>query len=68
MTMQIHLRKDADGFHVVNGRMRLQAVLSMRDEVKVEAPGIGEVLIAKLPDGRLVATQDKQTLALLGMH
>lgn len=66
--MQIHLRKDADGFHVVNGHMRLQAALSMRDEVNVEAPGIGEVLIAKLPDGRLVATQDKQTLALLGMH
>lgn len=66
--MQIQLRKDADGFHVVNGHMRLQVALSMRDEVKVESPGIGEVLIAKLPDGRLVATQDKQTLALLGLR
>lgn len=58
MAIQIHLCKGADGFYVVNGHMRLQALLSMQDEVKVEAPGIGEVLIAKLPDGRLVVTQD----------
>jgi len=66
--MQIHLRKDTDGFHVVNGHMRLKCALAIQDEVKVDAPGIGEVLIAKLPDGRLVATQDKQTLALMGLH
>lgn len=66
--MQIHLRKDADGFHVVSGHMRLHAALSMKDEVKVEAPGVGEVLIARLPNGSLVATQDAQTLALLGLQ
>jgi len=62
--MQIHLRKDANGFHVVSGQSRLQAALLIRDEVKIEAPGIGEVLIAKLPEGSLVATQDKLTMTL----
>lgn len=65
--IQIHLRKDGTGYHVVAGRHRLQAALSMQDEVLITAPGFGELLIAKLPDGRLVATQDNQTLALLGL-
>lgn len=67
MAMTLHLRKADDGLHVVTGHMRLQAALSIRDEVLVESPGIGEVLIAKLPDGSFVATQDKQTMALLGL-
>lgn len=67
MAMPLQLRKAEDGFHIVDGHMRLQAILSMQDEVLVESPGLGEVLIAKLPDGRLVATQDKQTMALLGL-
>lgn len=65
--MQLNLRKDADGFYVVSGHMRLQAALSLKDEVLVEAPGIGKVLIARMPDGSLVATQDNQTIALLGV-
>lgn len=66
--MQIHLRKDAEGFHVVSGLSRLQAALSMADEVKVDAPGLGDVLIVKLPDGCFVATQDTETLALFGLR
>lgn len=67
MAISLHLRKDDDGFHVVDGHRRLTAALSMQDEILVESPGIGEVLIVKLPDGRMVATQDKQTMALLGL-
>lgn len=67
MSIPLHLRKADDGLHVVTGHMRLQAALSIQDEVLVDAPGVGEVLIAKLPDGRLVATQDEQTVALLGL-
>jgi hypothetical protein len=67
MAITLHLRKTDDGLQVVDGQIRLRAAMSMRDEVLVEAPGLGEVLIAKLPDGRLVATQDKQTMALLGL-
>ena len=65
--MELNLRKESDGFHVVDGHMRLRVALSMSDEVVVHAPGVGDVLIAKLPDGRLVATQDRQTVALFGI-
>ncbi len=65
--MDLMLRRDDDGFHVVSGHMRLKAALSLTDEVKVTVPGLGEVLIVKLPDDRLVATQDMQTLALFGL-
>ena len=65
--MELHLRKASDGLHVVSGQMRLQAALALSGEVKVEAPGIGDVLIVKTPDGHLVATQDEKTLALFGI-
>lgn len=65
--MELYLRKAADGLHVVSGHTRLQAALSLSDEVKVNAPGIGEVLIAKTPDGKFVATQDARTLTLFGI-
>ena len=65
--MELHLRKAADGLHVVSGHMRLQAALALSDEVKVEAPGIGDVLIVKTPDGHLVVTQDEKTVALFGI-
>lgn len=65
--MDLMLRRDDDGFHVVSGHMRLKAALSLTDEVQVTVPGLGEVLIVKLPDDRLVATQDMQTLALFGL-
>lgn len=67
MAIPLHLKRTDDGIEIVNGHMRLHALLSFSDEVLVESPGLGEVLIAKLPDGRLVATQDKQTVALLGL-
>ena len=47
--------------------MRLQAALALSNKVKVEAPGIGDVLIVKTPDGHLVATQDEKTIALFGI-
>ena len=65
--MELCLRKADDGLHVVTGHMRLKAALMLADEVKVEAPGIGEVLIVKAPDGQLVATQDEKTVALFGV-
>lgn len=66
MAMQILLEETAEGFRVLGGQLRLNAALTLRSEVLVESPGIGEVLIAKLPDGRMVATQDQRTIALLG--
>ena len=65
--MELHLRKAADGLHVVNGHMRLRAALALSAEVKVSAPGIGEVLIVKTPDGKIIANQDAQTFALFGI-
>ena len=50
--MELHLRKASDGLHVVSGQMRLQAALALSGEVKVEAPGIGDVLIVKTPGKR----------------
>ncbi len=65
--MHVVLRKDSQGIHVVTGHMRIQAALLMSDEVTVQDPILGEVLIAKLPDGRLVATQHAETMQLLGL-
>lgn len=67
MKIQVMLKKDANGYTVLSGQMRLKVALSVRDEVVVESPGVGAVLIAKLPDGGLVATQDGNTMALLGL-
>lgn len=63
----VQLMKESDGFHIVSGHMRLQAALSLADEVIVDAPGFGEVLVVKCPDGSFVATQDQQSIALLGL-
>lgn len=65
--MQITLQKTAEGIRVISGHMRLKAALSLKDEVKVESLDIGEILIVRLPDGCLVATQDQRTMALLGL-
>ena len=65
--IELVLSKDIDGFHVVTGHMRLKVALSLSDEIKVEVPNIGEVLITKLADGSLIASQGNQKLALLGM-
>lgn len=62
--MDISLAKAPDGYHIISGHRRLAAALSIRDEVLVTAPGIGEILILKRPDGGLVATQDTSTVAL----
>ena len=67
MAMQLILRKADDGIHVVSGQMRLLTALSLQDEVLVESPGLGEMLVVKLPDGSMVATKDNQTMALLGL-
>lgn len=66
-TMELRLRRDNDGFTVVDGHMRLKAALSMTEKVVVNAPGLGKVVIIKMPDGRLMATQDEQTLRLFGL-
>ena len=47
MAMQLHLRCANDGLHVVDGHMSLQAALSLSDEVRVDAPSVGEVLIVR---------------------
>lgn len=65
--IELVLRKDNDGFHVVTGHMRLKAALSLSDEVKVDVPNIGEVLISKHLDGSLIAKHKNQTLTVLGL-
>ena len=65
--VQISLQKTNDGFTILSGQRRLEAALTIWDEVKVNAGEIGEVMIAKLPDGKLVVIQDRNTMALFGL-
>ena len=52
MSVEIIVRETKTGLEIVSGRRRLDALLALRDEVVVMSPGVGEVVIARLPDGR----------------
>ncbi|CDY78784.1 hypothetical protein BGLT_01550 [Caballeronia glathei] len=64
MSVEIIVRETKAGLEIISGRRRLDALLALRDEVVVMSPGIGEVVIARLPDGRLQASADPEHVAL----
>jgi hypothetical protein len=64
MSVEIIVRETKTGLEIVSGRRRLDALLALRDEVVVTSPGVGEVVIARLPDGRLQASANPEHIAL----
>jgi hypothetical protein len=64
MSVEIIVRQTGAGLEIVSGRRRLEALLALRDEVVVTSPGIGEMVIARLPDGRLQASASPEHVAL----
>ena len=64
MSVEIIVRETGTGLEIVSGRRRLEALLALRDEVVVMSPGIGEMVIARLPDGRLQASANPEHVAL----
>ncbi len=62
--MQIVLKKMAEGFSIESGYQRLQAAFETSDELLVDSPSLGKVLLMKLPDGQLVATQNKDAITI----
>ncbi len=53
MSVEIIVRETKTGLEIISGRRRLDALLAVHDEVVVMSPGVGEVVIARLPDGTL---------------
>jgi hypothetical protein len=64
MSVEIIVRETKTGLEIVSGRRRLDALLAVHDEVVVMSPGVGEVVIARLPDGRLQASANPEHIAL----
>ena len=64
MSVEIIVRETKTGLEIISGRRRLDALLAVRDEVVVMSPGVGEVVIARLPDGRLQASANPEHIAL----
>lgn len=64
--MEIQILRNDGHLRVVSGVRRLKAMLSIQDEVLLDVPGLGPLLIVKLPDGQLIGTQDDQTLTIFG--
>ncbi|WP_250451278.1 hypothetical protein [Caballeronia sp. ATUFL_M2_KS44] len=64
MAVEIIVRETDTGLEIVGGRRRLQALLALQDEVVVMSPGIGEMVIARLPDGRLQGSANPEHVAL----
>ncbi|GAB5100144.1 hypothetical protein P9250_24510 [Caballeronia sp. LP006] len=64
MSVEIIVRETKSGLEIVSGRRRLDALLALRDEVVVMSPGIGEIVVARLPDGRLQASANPEHVAL----
>jgi hypothetical protein len=64
MYTEIILRPTPGGVELVSGKRRLDALLALRDEVVVFSPGLGDIVIARLPDGRLQASAHPQHVAL----
>ncbi|MFK4446431.1 hypothetical protein ABH944_006492 [Caballeronia udeis] len=64
MSVEIIVRETKTGLEIISGRRRLDALLAVRDEVVVTSPGVGEVVIARLPDGRLQASANPEHIEL----
>ncbi|CAB3793120.1 hypothetical protein [Pararobbsia alpina] len=64
MSVEIIVRETKTGLEIVSGRRRLDALLALRDEVVVMSLGIGEVVIARLPDGRLQLSANPEHVKL----
>jgi hypothetical protein len=64
MSVEIIVRETGTGLEIVSGRRRLEALLALRDEVVVMSPGVGEMVIARLPDGRLQASANPEHVSL----
>ncbi|WP_250512903.1 hypothetical protein [Caballeronia sp. INDeC2] len=64
MSVEIIVRETGTGLEIVSGRRRLEALLALRDEVVVMSPGVGEMVIARLPDGRLQASANPEHVVL----
>lgn len=64
MSVAITFRTTPNGIEITGGKRRLDALLAVRDEVVVASPGVGEVVIARLPDGRLRASANPEHVAL----
>ncbi|WP_244848498.1 hypothetical protein [Caballeronia sp. SL2Y3] len=64
MSVEIIVRATETGLEIVSGRRRLEALLALRDEVVVTSPGIGEMVFARLPDGRLQGSANPKHVAL----
>lgn len=62
MPAEIIIRETPEGVEVLSGHRRLNALLAIRDEVVITSPGMGEVVIARLPDGRLRASCDPELI------
>ncbi|KDR32792.1 hypothetical protein [Caballeronia grimmiae] len=68
MAVEIIVRETKTGLEIVSGRRRLHALLALQDEVVVTSPGIGEMVIARLPDGRLQGSAKPEHVALFRRH
>jgi len=64
MSVEIIVRETKTGLEIVSGRRRLETLLALRDEVVVTSPGIGEMVFARLPDGRLQGSANPQHVEL----
>lgn len=64
MSVEIIVRQTKTGLEIVSGQRRLDALLALRDEIVVMSPGIGEIVIARLPDGRLQASANPEHVRL----
>jgi hypothetical protein len=64
MTAEIVIRETAEGVQILEGERRLTELLAVHDEVVIITPELGEVVVARLPDGRLRASCDPELIKL----
>jgi hypothetical protein len=64
MTAEIVIRETADGVEILEGERRLTSLLAVHDEVVITTPELGDVVVARLPDGRLRASCDPELIKL----
>ncbi|KMY86854.1 hypothetical protein BUMB_01242c [Candidatus Paraburkholderia calva] len=64
MSVEVIVRETGTGLEIVSGRRRLEALLALRDEVVVISPGLSEMVIARLPNGRLQASANPEHVTL----
>jgi hypothetical protein len=64
MTAEIVIRETAEGVEILEGERRLTSLLAIHDEVVITTPELGDVVVARLPDGRLRASCDPELIKL----